>query len=150
MLRRLMSRLAEAGQRERDRLYAKGGDGPAGRELSPGRLIGAWFSFLRPSRLLKLLGACAVLLAVIYFFEFRAAAAWAETEAGAGASAARIEALTIERLALTSCSGTRRACGVVAGKQTLYRHFGSFGTVALFVLAGAGLLALGWALARRR
>lgn len=148
MLRRLISRLAEAGQRER--LYAKGGDGPAPRALSPGLLMGAWFSFLRPSRLLKLLGAGAVLLAAIYFFEFRAAAAWAETEAGAGASASRIEALTVERLALTSCSGTRRACGLLPGKQTLYRHFGAFGTVAIFVVAGAGLFSLGWGLARRQ
>jgi hypothetical protein len=38
---------------------------------------------------------------------------------------------------------------VLIGKQTLYRHFGSFGTAAIFVLAGAGLFLIGWGLARR-
>jgi hypothetical protein len=78
--------------------------------------------------LLKLLGGCAVVAAVFYVFEFRAAAEWAEARAGSGASAARIEALTVERLALTSCPGTRRACGVLPGKQTLYRGLGTVGT----------------------
>jgi hypothetical protein len=148
MLRRLMSRLAEAGQRERDRMQGK--PGAAGLELSPWRMLGGWFSFLRPHRLLKLLGGCAVLAALFYVIEFRSAAAWAETEAGAGASAARIEALTIERLALTSCPGTRRACGVLPGKQTLYRSFGAVGMASMFVLAGAGFFLLGWGLARRQ
>lgn len=142
MLDRLMSRLTQAGQRERDRM--------GGAELSPLRALGLWFGFLRPSRLLKLLALAAVALAVVYFFEFRAAAESAAKEAGPGAGAARIEALTVERLALTSCSGTRRSCGVVPGKQTLYRQFGSLGTVAIFVLAGAGLFGAGRALGRRR
>jgi hypothetical protein len=136
-----MSRLAQVGRRERT---------GAGGELSPGRFIGAWFAFLRPSRLLKLLGGCAVLLAIIYAIEFRSAAEAARTEAGAGASAERIEALTIARLALTRCSGPRGSCGVVPGKQTLYRHFGLAGTAAILVLAGAGLFLIGWGLGRRR
>ncbi len=105
---------------------------------------------LRPSRLLKLLGAAALVLAVMYVFEFRAAAEWAESEAGPNASAARIEALTIERLGLTSCPGTRRSCGVMPGKQTLYRHFGTAGTAALAALGGIDLLSIGWGLGRRR
>ena len=113
-------------------------------------MLGGWFGFLRPSRLLMLLGATALLLAVIYVFEFRAAAEWAQAEAGPSAGAARIEALTIERLALSSCSGTRRSCGVVPGKQTLYRYFGSFGAAALVGLGCVGLLLIGWGLGRRR
>lgn len=106
MLDRLMSRLAQAGQRERDRMLAKG----SGAELSPQRALGIWFGFLRPSRLLKLLGVAAAVLAIVYVFEFRAAADWAESEAGPGASAARVEALTVERLALTSCAGCSSPC----------------------------------------
>jgi hypothetical protein len=99
-----MSRLTAAGQRERDRMRdAHGGT------LSPWAMLGGWFGFLRPSRLLKLLGSCAVLLAFFYVIEFRAAAEWAESQAGPRATAERIEALTVERLGLTSCPGTRRA-----------------------------------------
>jgi hypothetical protein len=80
MLQRLMSRLTEAGRRQAD-----------GRDLSPMRALGGWFAFLRPSRLLKLLGGCALLVAVFYVIEFRAAADWAQSEAGPNAGAARIE-----------------------------------------------------------
>lgn len=145
MLHRLMSRLTEAGQRERGRMR-----GAHGGSLSPWAMLGGWFGFLRPSRLLKLLGSCAVLMAFFYVIEFRAAGEWAESHAGPRATTERIEALTVERLGLTSCPGTRRSCGVLVGKQTLYRSFGAFGTAAIFVLAGAGMFLIGWGLGRSR
>jgi hypothetical protein len=140
----MLKRLREAGERERAKLSAEGA------ALSPWRMLGVWFGFFRPSRLLKLLGSALLLLAIVYVIEFRAAREAAEAQAGANATTARIGALTVERLALSRCSGLSRSCGVLPGKQTLYVYFGTFGTVAIFVVAGAGLYLVGWGLGRVR
>jgi hypothetical protein len=133
----MLKRLKDAGERERARMGA--GDSA----LSPWRVLGAWFGFLRPSRLLMLLGATMLVLGIVYVLEFRAARDGAVAEAGANATPARIEALTIERLALTRCAGLSRSCGVLPGKQSLYANFGAYGTAAIFGIAAIGFFVAG-------
>jgi uncharacterized membrane protein YfcA len=139
---RFLSLLERVGRRHETRAGPRGMIGAA---------LGSWLAFFRPTRLLRLIGSCAVIFAVIYVIGFRSAESRAEREVGPGASAERLRAATLERLRLKSCSGlSRTSCWPPQGSYTLYVYFGSFGTAALLSLGGIACFLLAWGLSLRR